>query len=89
MDVGPGGGHAYVALRGPCPLTGNAASFNNAVGATPGLGVLSVQAAGFKGRLKAVAPISSPSAPFTCTSVGGAPTLTERADPHGVRVRLK
>ncbi len=89
MGRAPGGGHAYVSLRGPCPLTGNAPAFNNAVGATPGVGVIKVRAAGRRGELVGVAPISSPSAPFTCTTVGGTPTLTERADPHALNVRLK
>ena len=89
MDRAPGGGWAFAALRGPCPLTANVASVNNAVGATPGLGVIKVRAAGFRGELVGVAPITAPSAPFTCATVGGSPTLTERADPHAVAVRLK
>jgi DNA-binding beta-propeller fold protein YncE len=89
MARSPKGGYAYVSLRGPCPQTGNAPAFNNAVGATPGVGVIKVRAAGRRGELVGVAPISNPSAPFTCTTVGGTPTLTERADPHSLNVRRK
>lgn len=88
MAIAPGGGYAFVALRGPCPLTANAPAVNNAVGATPGVGVLAIQRAGLTGKLVAVAPISNPSAPFVCTTVGGLPTLSERADPHALRVRI-
>jgi DNA-binding beta-propeller fold protein YncE len=86
MDVNPNGQYAYAALRGPCPLTGNSLAVNNAVGATPGIGVLAIQRGGFTGKLVAVAPISNPSTPFTCTTVGGNPTLDERADVHSLLV---
>lgn len=89
METAPGGGWAYATLRGPCPLTGNAPAVNNAVGTTPGLGVIKVRGAGRTGELVGVAPIHNPSAPFVCATVGGTPTLTERADPHGLAVRLK
>lgn len=87
IERSPDGRHAFAALRGPCPLTANVAAVNNAVGATPGVGVIDVDAGGRSGRLAGVAPIRQPSDPFVCTSVGGAPTLTERADPHAVKVR--
>jgi DNA-binding beta-propeller fold protein YncE len=86
MDVNPNGQYVYAALRGPCPLTGNSLAVNNAVGATPGVGVLAIQKGGFTGKLVAVAPISNPSAPFTCTTVGGSPTLSEQADVHSLLV---
>jgi DNA-binding beta-propeller fold protein YncE len=89
MAVAPDGGYAFVSLRGPCPLTANVASINNAVGATPGVGVIAIRRGGLAGKLVAVAPISNPSTPFTCATVGGAPTLTERADVHAIAVRLK
>ena len=76
-------------LRGPNPLTGNAPAVNNAVGATPGVGVIAVKRGGFTGELVAVAPIRNPSPAFACASVGGSPTLTERADPHGMAIRLR
>jgi DNA-binding beta-propeller fold protein YncE len=89
MDISPDGKFVYAALRGPCPVTGNAPSANNAVGATPGVGVIMVQQNGFRGKVMAVAPINVPVEPFVCTSVGGAPTLTERADIHSLKVVLK
>ena len=67
----------FMALRGPNPLTANVPGVNNAVGATPGLGIVKVKSSGKKGSLKAVAPISH--------VVGG----VERADPHGIAVRVK
>jgi hypothetical protein len=65
----------YVSLRGPRPLTGNIALYNNAVGGTPGVGVIQVTEGGRGGELIAVAPITH--------VVDG----LERADPHAVRVR--
>jgi hypothetical protein len=67
----------YLALRGPAPLTANVPMFNNAVGSTPGLGVMRVEAGGRRGDLIAVAPVSR--------IVEG----QERADPHGIGVRRK
>lgn len=46
MVLYPGADYAFVSLRGPCPLTANAPGINNAVGATPGIGLVSVAAAG-------------------------------------------
>jgi hypothetical protein len=86
MDVNPNGQYVYAALRGPCPLTGNSLAVNNAVGATPGVGVLAIQKGGSTGKLVAIAPISNPNAPFTCATVGGNPTLGERADVHSLVV---
>jgi hypothetical protein len=48
---------------------------NNAVGSTPGVGILRVTRGGRSGSLQAVAPISH--------VVGG----IETADPHGLAVR--
>ena len=73
MAVSPSGANVYVSLRGPNPLTGNAPSVNNAVGATPGLGI--IRSGGAGGALVAVAPVSR--------IVDG----VERADPHAVGVR--
>jgi hypothetical protein len=89
MGVAPDGKYAFISLRGPCPLTANSPVTNNAVGATPGVGVVAIQRGGFSGKLVAVAPITNPSAAFACASVGGSPTLTERADVHGIAVRHK
>jgi hypothetical protein len=75
MGISPDGNRVYVSLRGPVPLTGNAPSVNNAVGSTPGVGILRVTRGGRSGRLQAVVPISH--------MVGG----SEIADPHGLAVR--
>lgn len=73
MDVSPTFENVYVSLRGPNPLTGNDPATNNAVGSTPGLGI--IRGSGGGGVLLAVARISN--------VVGG----VERADPHALRVR--
>lgn len=76
MDISPSGNRVFVSLRGPNPLAGNNATFNNAQGNTPGVGVIRVEAKGRKGVLKAVAPITH--------VVAG----VERADPHAIAVRI-
>lgn len=75
MAIAPSGNRVFMTLRGPSPLTGNAAAVNNAVGSTPGLGVVRVEASGSRGVFQAVAPISH--------VVGN----VEKADPHGIAVR--
>jgi len=75
MGISPDGNWVYVSLRGPIPLTGNAPGVNNAVGATPGVGVVEVTRQGRSGELTAIAPITH--------VVGG----IEVADPHGLMVR--
>ncbi len=75
LDLSPDGTRVYAALRGPTPLTANAPSVNNAVGATPGLAVIDVSEGGRTGSLRVVARVSN--------RVGD----VERADPHGLRVR--
>jgi len=75
MGIAPSGNRVYASLRGPNPLTANVPGVNNAVGATPGLGVIQVTEGGHAGVLKARAPIT-----HVVTGV-------ERADPHGVAVR--
>lgn len=77
LDASPNGDWVFAALRGPRPLTANVEGINNAVGSTPGLGVISVSPEGRLGAVQAVAPISR--------LVDG----VERADPHSVRVRRK
>ena len=74
MAAAPSGNRVFATFRGPNPLTGNNAAFSNAVGNTPGVGVIQVTAGGRDGRLKAVAPISH--------VVAG----VERADPHAIAV---
>ena len=76
LGIAPIGNRVFATLRGPNPLTGNAPGVNNAVGSTPGVGVIRVERNGMAGTLQAVAPISH--------VVGG----VERADPHGLAVRL-
>jgi DNA-binding beta-propeller fold protein YncE len=78
LGIAPDGNRVYATLRGPNPLTGNAPGVNNAVGATPGLGVIRVMRNGMTGAFQAIAPISHRDA-------GG----VERADPHAIGVRLK
>jgi len=75
LAIAPSGNRVYAALRGPNPLTANVAGVNNAVGSTPGLGVIRVEVAGARGVFQAIAPI---------THVVGD---VERADPHGIAVR--
>lgn len=76
MDISPSGNRVFVALRGPNPLTANVPAVNNAVGSTPGVGVIRVQEGGRGGMLVAVAPISH--------IVG----VVETADPHALRIRV-
>ncbi len=74
-DISPSGDRVFVSLRGPNPLSG---SPHAATGSTPGLGVIQVKHGGRGGELKSVVQISNlDTAGF------------ERADAHGIRVRLK
>jgi DNA-binding beta-propeller fold protein YncE len=75
MVLSPDGKRVYVSLRGPIPLTANVPGVNNAVGSTPGVGIVRVARGGRSGWLQAVAPITH--------LVGG----IETADPHGLAVR--
>jgi DNA-binding beta-propeller fold protein YncE len=77
MAATPDGRRVYATLRGPNPLSGNAPDVNNAVGSTPGVGVIEVRRDGREGSLVRVIPISH--------RVDG----VERADPHGLAVRRK
>jgi hypothetical protein len=70
----PSGNRLFVALRGPTPLSGDP---HNAVGSTPGLGVIHVTTGGRSGELKAIVPLTN-----TRQQPGQNP------DPHAVRVRL-
>ncbi len=70
----PSGNRLFVALRGPTPLSGDP---HNAVGSTPGLGVIDVTTGGRSGELKAIVPLRNP------TQQPG-----QNPDPHAVRVRL-
>ena len=74
-DISPSGNRIFVSMRGPNPLSG---SPHAATGSTPGLGVIQVTQGGKSGVLKSVVPISN-------LDSGG----VERADAHGIRVRVK
>jgi hypothetical protein len=74
-DISPSGNRIFVSLRGPNPLSG---SPHAATGSTPGLGVIQVKQGGKGGELKSVVEISNVDA-----------AGVERADCHGIRVRLK
>ena len=74
-DISPSGNWIFVSLRGPNPLSG---SPHAATGSTPGLGVIQVTQGGKGGVLKSVVRISN-------IDTAG----VERADAHGIRVRLK
>jgi DNA-binding beta-propeller fold protein YncE len=73
VDAAPNGQRLFVALRGRTPLSGDP---HNATGATPGLGILRVEADGNTGALMAIIPLENPVNP-------GA------TDPHGIRVRRR
>ncbi|HWC75895.1 MAG TPA: hypothetical protein VG778_00440 [Blastocatellia bacterium] len=77
LESSPDGKLVFMAFRGPNPLTANVPGVNNAVGSTPGLGIVRVKGRGDRGKLAAVVPISH--------VVDG----IERADPHGIAVRVR
>lgn len=74
-DRSPSGSRIFVSLRGPNPLSGDP---HASTGSTPGLGVIQVKEGGMSGVLKSVVPIHN----IDASSI-------ERADAHGIRVRLK
>jgi hypothetical protein len=74
IDAAPSGDRLFVALRGPTPLSGDP---HNAVGSTPGLGVIQVTRGGRHGELKAIVPLTNPK-----QQPGQSP------DAHALRVRL-
>jgi hypothetical protein len=75
LDIAPGGNRLFGSLRGPNPLTGDP---HVSTGSTPGLGVIQVSQGGKNGLLKSIVPIHN----LDVNNV-------ERADAHGIRVRLK
>jgi hypothetical protein len=77
LAIAPSGNRMYMTLRGPNPLTANVAGVNNAVGSTPGVGIIRVEANGRHGVFQALAPISR--------VING----VETADPHGIAVRRR
>jgi len=74
-DVSPDGRYLFVSLRGPNPLSGDP---HASTGSTPGLAVISITEQGTNGALQSVVPIHNLDADGV-----------ERADTHGIRVRLK
>lgn len=86
MDVAPDGSFVFTALRGPGPLTGNNAAVNNAVGSSPGVGVIKVEGNGKSGKLVAIAPISKM---VEEKDKEDKMVKKEKADPHGIQVRKK
>ena len=74
-DVSPSGHRVFVSLRGPNPLSGDP---HASTGSTPGMAVIEVKEHGARGVLKAVVEIHNIDA-----------AGIERADAHGIRVRLK
>lgn len=88
LDLAPNGAHAFVTLRGPCPLTANITGVNNAVGATPGVGVLKVRQGGRTGELVGIAPINNVDGSIVSCAPAGAPASNNRADVHGIAVRV-
>jgi hypothetical protein len=56
------------------PLSGDP---HNAVGSTPGLGILRIAGGGRRGALTAIVPVTNPMQ-----------QPNQRPDPHGLRVRL-
>ncbi len=73
--MSPDGDYVFVSLRGPNPLSGDP---HASTGSTPGLGVIRVAEQGMNGELEYVVPIHNLDADGV-----------ERADTHGIRVRLK
>ena len=74
-DLSPAGTRIFVSLRGPNPLSGDP---HLSTGSTPGLGIIQVTKNGKNGKLKSVIPIHNIDT-----------DRVERADAHGIRVRLK
>ena len=85
----PRADYAFVAMRGPCPLTANAPGSNNAVGATPGIGLISIDDRGLNGRLQSRAAITNVDVTTSNCAPAGAPTSNDRADVHGIAVRTR
>lgn len=71
FDLAPGGKYMLSSFRGPAPLSGG----HDAIGNTPGVGVIDIRRGGKDGKLVGVAPVPP-----------GALGLPP--DPHGIRVRL-
>jgi hypothetical protein len=88
FELSPRGSHAFVTLRGPCPLTGNIQGVNNSVGDSPGIGVLRVRQGGRAGTLVGIARIDNRDGSIASCAPTGAPASNNRADVHGIAVRV-
>ena len=75
IDISSSGRVVFIAQRGPKPISANNASFNNARGDSPGVGVVKVIGTGKRGV---------PSAHYSLSHVVGG---VEIADIHALRVR--
>jgi hypothetical protein len=75
LDISPTGDLAFVPLRGALPLSGDP---HASTGSTPGLGIILVRKDGRTGVLRGIARVANIDADGI-----------DRADPHGLRVRLK
>jgi hypothetical protein len=74
VDVSPNGDLMFITLRGPNPLSGDP---HVATGTTPGLAVIRLDGGGRSGTMVRLLRISNLD-----------PAGVERADPHGLRVRV-
>src|SRR5680860_927971 len=59
IAASPDGQWVFMSLRGPVPLTGDMPEHSNAVGSTPGVGVLQVQDNGASGTFISLAPMTN------------------------------
>ncbi|MDM9384378.1 hypothetical protein QUB80_27275 [Chlorogloeopsis sp. ULAP01] len=75
IDIAPSGKLVFISLRGPNPLS---ADPHVSTGSTPGLGIVKVTEGGKSGMIKGIVPISN----LGFDNV-------ERADAHGIKVRIK
>ena len=75
VDVPPSGDRMFVAFRGPVPLSGDP---HNAVGSTPGVGIIQITEGGRSGALHSILRITNPDQ-----------QPKQQPDPHGLRVRIR
>jgi hypothetical protein len=74
VDVAPSGDRLFVAFRGPVPLSGDP---HNAVGSTPGVGIIQIAEGGRSGSLISILRLTNPDQ-----------QVKQQPDPHGLRVRV-
>jgi DNA-binding beta-propeller fold protein YncE len=75
LDLSPSGERMFVSLRGSVPLSGDP---HASTGSTPGLMVVKLRDGGRSGVVEGIVPVSNRDA-----------AGVERADPHGIRVRIR